>query len=168
MSKIKTKIPGFFLKIAKKQDTPLILKFIRELAEYEKLIHEVTATEDILRKNLFSKKKSTEVIIAYYKEIPVGFSLFFHNFSTFLGKPGIYVEDIYISGNYRNRGFGKEIFSYFAGLAVKRDCGRLEWSVLNWNKPALSFYKKIGAKSMDEWKVMRVIGRDIKKIADKL
>ena len=166
MNIIKTKIPEFHIRIAEETDTPLILRFIKELAEYEKLLSEVTATEETLKSNLFKERKAAEVLLAYYKEIPVGFAVFFHNFSTFLGKPGIYLEDIFISPEYRGKGFGKIVLSYLAKLAVERGCGRFEWWVLDWNKNAITFYRQIGAKSMDEWTVQRVTGKELFKLAN--
>ena len=143
---------------ASADDVPLILSFIRALAAYEKLSHEVVATEQSLGETLFGPRPAAEVVIAYAGEDPVGFSLFFHNYSTFLGRPGIYVEDIFVRPDARGRGVGKALLSYVARLAVERRCGRLEWSVLDWNGPAIRFYKGVGAVPMDEWTVYRVTG----------
>ncbi len=132
------------------KDVSLILSFIKELAEYEKLAHEVVTTEAILKESLFGAKPYAEVILAYYLQQPVGFALFFHNFSTFLGRPGIYLEDLFVKSEMRGNGFGKKILSYLAALAVERNCGRLEWWVLDWNTPAGNFYKKLGAMPMDD------------------
>lgn len=153
------------IKPAKKKDVPLILRFIKELAEYERLGYEVVATEELLRKNLFGKRKVAEVILGFFKDQPVSFALFFHNFSTFLGKPGIYIEDLYVKEEFRGRGFGTEMLSYLARLAKERDCGRLEWWVLDWNKSAIRFYEKIGAKPMSDWTVYRVTGDALDKLA---
>lgn len=149
---------------AVQSDVTVILDFIKELADYEKLLHEVQATEDALRENLFEKKYA-EVIIAELDGVPVGFALFFHNFSTFLGKPGIYLEDLFVKEEYRGRGFGKRLLAYLAALVIERDCGRLEWAVLDWNQPAIDFYMSLGAVPMDEWTVFRVTGDSLKKLA---
>ncbi len=148
----------FIIKPATINDVPLILKMIKELAEYEKMLHEVVATEEILRETLFGEHSNAEVIVGYYEVQPVAFALFFHNFSTFLGRPGIYLEDLYVNPEMRGKGFGKQMLSYLAKLAKEKKCGRLEWWVLDWNKSAINFYKSIGAKPMDEWTVFRVDG----------
>ena len=155
---VRTKIIGLTLRFATADDVPVILEFIKELAEYEKLSHEVVATEEMLEKSLFGERQVAEVIIAEYMTKPVGFSLFFHNFSTFLGKPGLYIEDIYIQPEHRGTGIGRTILVYLAKLAVERDCGRLEWSVLDWNISAINFYGGLGAEAMDEWTVFRITG----------
>jgi len=144
---------------------PVILGFIRDLAVYEKLLHEVEADEESLRKNLFEKNYA-EVIIGELDGIPVGFALFFHNFSTFLGKPGIYLEDLYVKEEFRGRGFGKKLLARLAELAVERDCGRLDWWVLDWNQPAIDFYLSIGAVPMDEWTTFRLSGEALRKLAE--
>jgi len=143
---------------ATKQDVPLILKFIKELADYEKLLHEVTATEEMLKESLFCDNPRAEVIIAYCDDRAVGFALFFHNFSTFLGKPGIYLEDLYVRPEVRGKGIGKMLLKHLASLAVERDCGRLEWCVLDWNQQAIDFYRSIGAIPIDERTVQRASG----------
>jgi GNAT superfamily N-acetyltransferase len=148
----------FVIKFATAADVPLILQFIKELAAYEKLSHAVVANEQLLKKNLFGKKTYAEVIIGYYANKPVAFALFFHNFSTFLGKPGIYLEDLYVKPEMRGKGLGKKMLVYLAKLAKKRKCGRLEWWVLDWNKSAIDFYLKLGAKPMNDWTVYRVDG----------
>ncbi|WP_203226044.1 GNAT family N-acetyltransferase [Bacillus kwashiorkori] len=155
---------NFVIRFAEVKDVQLILQFIHELAEYEKLRNEVVATEELLRENVFNKKMA-EVIIGEYEGEPVGFALFFHNFSTFIGKPGIYLEDLYVRQQYRNRGFGKMLLSHLAKLAVERDCGRLEWSVLNWNEPSIQFYKNLGAIPMNDWTVYRVHDDSLKNLA---
>lgn len=162
---IQTQKKDLFIRFAEEKDVSLILKFIKELADYEKLLHEVVATEEILRETLF-KRKAAEVIIAEYKDEPIGFALFFHNFSTFLGKQGIYLEDLYIRPNMRGRGYGKTLLSFLAKLARERDCGRFEWWCIDWNEPSIKFYKSIGAVPMDEWTVYRVDGEDLNKLAD--
>ena len=151
---------------ANESDTNTILQFIKELAEYEKMSKDVTATEELLKENLFVKKLA-EVIIAEEDNIPVGFALFFHNFSTFLGKGGIYLEDLYVKPNMRNKGIGKILLKYLANLALERDCGRLEWSCLDWNEPSIAFYKERGAIPMDEWTGYRVTGENLLNLAKK-
>ena len=153
------------IKQATVDDVPLILQFIKELADYEGLLNEVVATEEVLRETLFGERKVAEVVIGYYENQSVGFALFFHNFSTFLGKPGIYLEDLYVKPEYRGRGFGKSLLAYLARLAMERNCGRLEWWVLDWNEPAIKFYKSLGALPMDEWTVFRVTGDSLEKLA---
>lgn len=148
----------FNIKNATASDVPLILSFIKQLAEYEKLLSEVVATEDGLRETLFGEKKHAEVIIGYLDNEPVSFALFFHKYSTFLGKPGLYLEDLYVNPKARGQGIGKKMLNYLARLAKERNCGRLEWWVLDWNESAINFYKSIGAIPMDEWTVFRVTG----------
>ena len=155
------------VRVAEEKDVPLILEFIQDLAKYEKLRHEVVATEELLRKNLFGERKMAEVVLGYYQDQPAAFALFFHNFSTFLGKPGIYLEDLYVREEFRSMGFGTQMLSHIARLAKERDCGRLEWWVLDWNESAINFYKKIGAESMSDWTVFRVTGEALDKLADK-
>ncbi|MCX6167793.1 MAG: GNAT family N-acetyltransferase [Ignavibacteriales bacterium] len=163
---IKTNKPEVTIRFAKEKDVLLILKLIHGIAEYEKLSHEVVATEEVLRNSLFGKTKYAEVLIADYKNEAVGFALFFHNFSTFLGKPGIYLEDLFVKPEMRGKGIGKILLTYLGKIAIERDCGRLEWSVLDWNEPSIKFYKNLGAKPMDEWTVFRVTGEAIKKLAE--
>ena len=154
------------LRFATEEDVPVIFNFIKSLAEYEKLSRDVSADEERLRKTLFGEKKFAEVIIADYKNSPAGFALFFHNYSTFLGKPGIYLEDLFILPHLRGNGIGKILLSYLGKLAVERNCGRIEWAVLDWNEPSIKFYKSLGAKPMDEWTIFRVTGDAIKNLAD--
>ncbi|WP_294468160.1 GNAT family N-acetyltransferase [uncultured Anaerofustis sp.] len=142
-------------RFAKEKDTKLILSFIKELAVYENMLDDVVADEATLNKWLFEKKKA-EVIIGEVNNEPIGFALFFHNFSTFLGKSGIYLEDLYIREEYRKKGYGKGFLKKLAGIAKERDCGRLEWSCLDWNKPSIDFYLSLGAEPMDEWTVYRL------------
>jgi GNAT superfamily N-acetyltransferase len=151
---------------AKENDVGLILSFIKELAEYERLPHEVVATEEILRETLFCTRPSAEVIFALYDGQPVGYALFFHSFSTFLGRPGVYLEDVYVRPAMRGKGIGRAMLVYLARLALERKCGRLEWAVLNWNEPAIGFYKKLGARPMDEWTVYRLVGDALKRLAE--
>jgi GNAT superfamily N-acetyltransferase len=148
------------------EHVPLILSFIRELAEYEGLLHEVAATEEQVRATLFGGKPDAEVVIAYDAAQPVGFALFFHNYSTFLAQRGLYLEDLYVKPEARGKGVGKELLQYLARLAVDRGCGRMEWWVLDRNVPAIQFYKSLGAQPMDEWTVFRLNKDDIERIAD--
>jgi len=140
---------------ATQSDTKLILTFIKELAAYEKLSNEVFATEELLHEWLFVKQKA-EVIFAVKDDKEIGFALFFHNISTFLGKAGIYIEDLFILPEYRGKGYGKQILKQLAGIALDRGCGRLEWSCLDWNKPSIDFYLSLGAKPMSEWTLYRL------------
>ena len=151
-------MPKLEIRIATEDDVPLILSFIKELAEYENLSHEVFATEDLLREYLFGERRGAEVVIGHHGEDPAGFALFFHNFSTFLGRPGIYLEDLYVTLELRGKGVGRALLTYLAKLAKERNCGRLEWSVLDWNEPAIKLYESIGAIPMDEWTVYRLTG----------
>ncbi|MBN2699387.1 MAG: GNAT family N-acetyltransferase [Bacteroidales bacterium] len=162
---ISTSVRDFFIKPAEKSDTGLILYFIRQLAVYERLNHEVTATEEKLERYLFGEKRMAEVIIGYYRDTPVGFALFFHNFSTFLAKPGIYLEDLFVLEEYRGKGFGKTMLAYLARLAVERDCGRMEWAVLDWNEPSIEFYKSMGSILLDDWTINRVTGDALNNLA---
>jgi GNAT superfamily N-acetyltransferase len=162
---IRTRIEGFEIRHAEEKDVALIRSLIRELAEYEKMLDEMVATKELLEKHLFGKKRFVEVVLGYYNDVPVGFALFFHNFSTFVGKHGLYLEDLYVKPEYRGKGFGKSLLAYLAKLAVERDCGRFEWTVLNWNEPSLVFYKMLGARVMDEWLIHRVTGEELKNLA---
>lgn len=155
----------FLIRPATEADVPLILSLIKELAAYERLSHEVTATEALLRESLFGKRRVAEVLIGEYRGIPVCFALFFLNYSTFLGKPGLYLEDLYVKEGYRGRGFGRRMLRYLARVAVERDCRRFEWSVLDWNQPAIHFYKRLGAVPMDDWTVYRLTGEALDKLA---
>jgi GNAT superfamily N-acetyltransferase len=157
--------PAFRIERATERDVPLILELIKGLAVYEKLAHEVTATEAGLRETLFGARPAAEVIIGYTGETPVGFALFFPNFSTFLGKPGLYLEDLYIAPEWRGHGFGRGLLTELARIAVARGCGRFEWSVLDWNAPAIGFYESLGAKLMDGWSIFRVTGDALTKLA---
>ena len=155
----------FEIKHASISDVHLILSFIKELAEYEKLLHEVVATEDILKETLFGENAHAEIIIGYLNGKPICFALFFHNFSTFLGRPGIYLEDLFVKPEARGKGIGQKMLGYLAQLAKERQCGRLEWWVLDWNETAIAFYKRLGAKAMDEWTVYRVTGEVLDNLA---
>jgi len=162
---IDTKVSNFKIRFAEEKDTKLILEFIKELADYEKLLNEVVATEEVLYNSLFVQKRA-EVIIGEYEGKPVGFALFFHNFSTFLGKSGIYLEDLYVKQEMRGKGLGKIILSFLGKLAVERNCGRLEWWCIDWNESSIKFYKEMGAKPMDEWTVYRVDDSALKDLAN--
>lgn len=150
---------------AERRDTALILRFIRELAEYEKMLDEVVADEAMLEEWLFDKQKA-EVIFAVVDGSEVGFALFFHNFSTFLGRAGIYLEDLYVRPEYRGMGYGKAILKKLASIAVERGCGRLEWWCLDWNKPSIDFYLSLGAEPMSDWTVYRIAGDTLRQLAD--
>jgi GNAT superfamily N-acetyltransferase len=158
-------IEGFEIRNAVPEDVPVILSFIRKLAEYERLSHEVTATEEGLRATLFGERRYAEVIIGYERGQPVGFALFFHNYSTFLGRPGIYLEDLFVDVEHRGKGYGKALLAHLAKLTRERNCGRLEWSVLDWNEPSIRFYKSLGAVPMDEWTIYRVTGEALDTLA---
>jgi GNAT superfamily N-acetyltransferase len=153
------------LRSATETDVPLILRFIRELAEYERLLHECVATEESVRETLFGEKRYAEVIIAEHGGEPAGFALFFHNYSTFLARPGIYLEDLYVRPELRGHGIGKALLGRLAALAVERNCGRLEWAVLNWNESAIRFYRSLGAVPQDEWMVYRVTGEALEHLS---
>lgn len=146
-------------------DPPLILALIRELADYERLAHEVTATERDLRESLFGEHPAAEVVIAEWQGETAGYALFFHNYSTFLCKRGLYLEDLFVRPAFRGRGIGKALLTHLAGLAVDRGCARFEWAVLDWNEPAIGFYKRLGAVPMADWRVMRVTGEALTRLA---
>jgi GNAT superfamily N-acetyltransferase len=148
-------------------DTPAIAALIRALAEYERLAGEVTMDEDRLRECLFGPRPFAEVLLAEEAGAVAGFALFFHNFSTFVGKPGIYLEDLFVRPEYRGLGLGKQLLQAIAQLAVERGCGRLEWSVLDWNEPAIGFYQSLGAVPMNEWTVYRVTGAALQQLGKK-
>lgn len=148
------------------EDTGLVLEFIKALAEYERLPHEVVATEELLQETLFGKRSVAEVVFASIGSTPVGFALYFHNFSTFLGRPGIYLEDLFVKPAYRGKGIGKALLKYVARIAKERKCGRFEWSVLDWNEPSIAFYKKLGAVPLDDWTIFRVTGAALEQLAD--
>jgi GNAT superfamily N-acetyltransferase len=152
------------LRFAEETDAPLLLEFVRALAEYEHLLDQVEATEEGLRVSVFREKRA-EVIFCEYDGSPAGFVLFFHNYSTFLGRPGIYIEDIFVKSGYRGRGLGKLLLRFVAGIAVERNCGRLEWACLDWNDPSIAFYKSQGARPLAEWTAWRVTGDALRKLA---
>jgi len=155
------------IRTATKNDMPIILTLIREIAEYEKLSHEVVATKEKVRETLFGNIKYAEVIIAEYDNKPVGQALFFHNYSTFLAQPGIYLEDLFVRPKFRGKGIGKELLKSLVKIAKERNCGRIEWTVLDWNKPAIDFYKSLGSKPMDEWITYRLISDNFDKLLNK-
>jgi GNAT superfamily N-acetyltransferase len=150
---------------AEARDVPQILAFIRDLAEYERLSHECVATEQHLRDSLFGTRPHAEVVFACLDGEPVGFALFFHNYSTFLAQPGIFLEDLFVRPQARGHGVGKLLLQWLARTALERGCGRLEWNVLDWNEPAIGFYKKLGARPMDEWTTFRVTGAELQTLA---
>jgi len=152
-------------RFAQEQDTPLILEFIRALADYEKMLVLVVADVDTLADQLF-RQKNAEVIFAVEDGKEVGFALFFHNFSTFLGRSGLYLEDLFVLPEHRGKGYGKAILQKLAAIAVERRCGRMEWWCLNWNKPSIDFYKSLGAETMDEWTVYRLSGKTLTDLAN--
>jgi GNAT superfamily N-acetyltransferase len=154
------------IRTATEHDVPLILDFIKALAEYERLADRVVATEDSLRETLFGNPRFAEALIAEADGQPAGFALFFHNYSTFLGRPGIYLEDLFVKPEARGHGYGKALLARLAAIAKSRHCGRLEWAVLNWNKPSIDFYESLGAVALDEWKVYRLIGEPLDKLAE--
>lgn len=161
-------IADFRIEQARPVHLPLVLSFIRELAEYERLSTEVLATEELLGDALFGARAVAEVIIGYEGDRAVGFALFFHNFSTFLGRRGLYLEDLYVKPESRGRGRGRALLAYLARLARERNCGRLEWAVLDWNKPAIEFYRNLGARPMDEWMIFRLTGEALDALAGEL
>jgi len=168
MSAKKAPIPPLKISRAKKSDIPTIRDFIRRLAEYEKLSHEMKATQSLLREHLFGSKRAAEVIIAKLGKKPVGFALFFTTFSTFVGRPGIWLEDLFVLPDNRRQGVGRALLRVVAQIAVQRKCGRLEWSVLDWNQPAIRLYRKLGAKAMDQWTIQRVTGPALRRLAKKI
>jgi len=147
------------------EDVPVILDLIKALAEYERMTDEVVATEGDLRTWLFGPRPVAEVVLARAGDVVVGFALFFHNFSTFLGRPGIYLEDLFVKPEWRGQGVGRQLLVHLAALAVERGCGRMEWSVLNWNEPAVGFYQRLGASVMEEWRICRLTGETLTRVA---
>jgi GNAT superfamily N-acetyltransferase len=158
-------MPELEIRGATEDDVPLLLSLIKELAEYERLSHEVVATEEMLRGSLFGERRVAEALLGYLGDEPAGFALFFHTFSTFLGRPGIYLEDLYVRPEFRGAGVGRALLVHLAGLARERGCGRLEWSVLDWNEPAIGFYRGIGASPVSGWTVYRVSGEVLEELA---
>lgn len=163
---LKSKIDGLTIRKANENDVPEILSFIKALAEYEKMSDDVVATETSLKDTLFCEKPFATVIIAEYDNKPAGFALYFYNYSTFLAKPGIYLEDLFVYPEFRGKKIGKSLLANLANIAVQNNCGRLEWCVLNWNKPAIDFYQSIGAEFMDEWTTNRLTGSKLQSLAE--
>ncbi|MGH8495278.1 MAG: GNAT family N-acetyltransferase [Gammaproteobacteria bacterium] len=159
---------GIDIRPAVEADLPLIHEFICELAEYEKLRHEVVATEESLRRSLFGAGRSAEVVFASLDGEKVGFALFFHNYSTFLGRPGLYLEDLFVRKRARGHSVGRKLLAYLAALAVERGCGRLEWLVLDWNEPAIGFYERIGARPVEGFTVYRATGEALERLAGEI
>ena len=158
-------MPAVRIRPAVEADVPLVASLIRELAEYERLAHAVDFDEALLRKHLFGERPYCEVLLAEDAGRVVGFALFFHNYSTFLGRPGIYLEDLFVEPAYRGRGHGKALLVALARLAVERGCGRLEWAVLDWNEPAIGFYRRLGARPNDDWTIFRLTGEALERLA---
>lgn len=163
---IETKLNEFYLRFADEKDLPLILEFVKELATYEDLLHEVKATEASLHDAIF-RRRVAEVIFGEYQGKPVGFALYFYNLSTFIGRPGIFLEDLFVHPEYRGRGFGKELLAYLAKLAKERNCWGVEWNVLAWNDPSIKFYQSLGAVMREEWRVFRLKGQALLDLADR-
>ena len=161
------KTTDFRIGSASEADVPAILGMIKALADYEKLAHEVVATEAAIRDALFGHRRYAEVVIGSIGEEPVGFALFFHNFSTFRGAPGVYLEDLFVYPQWRGRGFGRRLLAHLAGLAVARGCHRMEWSVLDWNQPAIDFYRRAGARVLEDWRICRLTGDALRTLAQK-
>ena len=155
----------FAIRSARVEDVPIILQLIRDLATYERAPNEVAATEEQLLDVLFGEKPAAEVLLAFEKDTPVGFAVFFHNFSTWLGRPGLYLEDLFVKPEKRGKGYGRALLLYLAKIARDRGCGRMEWAVLDWNEPAIKFYRALGAKPMEEWTVFRLTRDGIGKLA---
>jgi GNAT superfamily N-acetyltransferase len=155
----------FRIRPATAEDVPLILTFIHDLARYEKLEQEVVATEETLRTTLFGQPRFAEVLFGEEDGQPVAFALFFHNYSTFVGRPGLYLEDVFVRPEFRGRGYGKAMLARLASIAIERNCGRFEWAVLDWNTPAIAFYESLGARAVDEWTIFRMTGEALRKLA---
>lgn len=164
MNSPSSEIPGFSIRPAEPSDTPLVLEFIRKLAAYEKLTHQVKVTEEDLRKRLFGDRPYAEVLIGEKNGRPVGFALFFHNFSTFEGRPGLYLEDLFVNPEDRGQSYGKAMMACLARLARERGCGRFEWSVLDWNEPSIQFYRALGARPLDDWTIYRIADEALEKL----
>jgi GNAT superfamily N-acetyltransferase len=150
---------------AQAADAPVILRMINALAEYEQLTHEVTATEDDLRQSLFGPRPAGEVVLAFDGQTPIGFALFYHNFSTFIGRHGLYLEDLFVVPEWRGKGVGKLLLAHVAAIAESRNCGRMEWTVLDWNESAIAFYRRMGAHVLDEWRICRLTGSELRAVA---
>jgi GNAT superfamily N-acetyltransferase len=157
--------PAFEIRPATVADIALILAFVRELADYEHLSHMVSASESGLREALFGARPGAEVVLAFEAGAPAGFAVYFHNFSTFLGVRGLWLEDLFVRPPYRGRGYGKALLLHVAGIAVERGCGRFEWSVLDWNEPSIRFYQSLGAQPLEDWTIYRVTGPALQRLA---
>jgi len=157
--------PDLRIEPATEDDVPLVLKLVKKLAEYERLSHEVIATEEDFRKALFGSDRVAEALLAFLGAEPVGFALYFSTFSTFVGRPGIYLEDIFVEPEHRGHGIGAALLTRIAKIACDRNCGRLEWSVLTWNEPAIGFYERLGARRMEDWRVFRLAGAALRDMA---
>jgi GNAT superfamily N-acetyltransferase len=157
---------NFQIRLARVEDVPIILELIRDLATYERAPHEVTATEEQLVDVLFGKRPAAEVLLAFEAKSPVGFAVYFYNFSTWLGRAGLYLEDLFVKPEKRGKGYGRALLANLAKIALERNCGRMEWAVLDWNEPAIKFYRALGAKPMDEWTVFRLTRNGIAKLAN--
>ena len=158
----------FHIRPAEIKDVPIIFDFIVQLAEYERLRHEVVATEAQLESTLFGDRRYAEVILGLEDDVPVGFALFFHNYSTFLAKPGIYLEDLFVLPDHRGKGYGRTLLCTLAKIALERDCGRLDWNVLDWNQPAIDFYESLDARAVSEWTTYRLTGAALTKVAEQI
>ena len=156
---------NFSIRPAAREDAETILFFIHAIADYEKLSNEVVNTAEMIREKLFGRDRVAEAILGFEGDTPVGFAVFFHNYSTFTGKPGLYLEDLFVLEEHRGKGYGKKLLLYLARLAKERDCGRFEWVVLDWNTPAIEFYNSLGAKQMNEWIITRVDGEQLDRLA---
>ena len=150
---------------ATEQDIPAIVRLVRHLAEYEKLAHVMVSSEDDFRKALFGPQRNVEALMAFADDAPVGFALYFYNFSTFLGQRGIYLEDLFVEPEYRGQGIGKALLQRLAGIAKDEDCGRMEWSVLTWNQPSIDFYHRLGAVTLEDWRTFRLTGEALERLA---
>ncbi len=163
---MKTELKNFTIRPATAADVPIILELIRALATYERAPDAVTATEEHLTDVLFGKKPAAEVLLAFESDVPVGFAVFFFNFSTWLGRPGLYLEDLFVRPEKRGHGYGRALLVYLAKIACDRGCGRMEWAVLDWNEPAIEFYRKLGARPLDDWKIFRLTREGIGALAE--
>lgn len=157
---------AFSIQPATEADVPVVLGLIKALAEYERLASEVVATEASIRDSLFGPRRTAAALIARVGDEPVGFAVWFYSYSTFLGRPGLHLEDLFVQPAWRGRGFGRALLRHLASMAVERGCGRMEWAVLDWNELAIGFYKKLGAKAMDEWTTFRLTGESLKRVAE--
>lgn len=165
MTRFSTPVPQLCFRFATPEDVPALLTLIRELAEFEHLLDQVQADEATLRDELFGSRRVAEVVLAEMGDEPVGFAVYFHNFSTFVGRAGLYLEDLYVRPAVRGRGIGRALIQFVAKIAVERNCGRFEWSVLDWNTRAIQFYRSLGAVAMSDWTVQRVTGKALERLA---